>query len=236
MVEAAPARNGILLNKPTVLRSGEWLFPVSVWQQPARASIAPPFRHDLGAEVGANVWITKDRGGTFSMLGQAQLERRIFDEHMLVERRDGQLWMLVRTLDGISGSTSTDRGKTWTAGKPSGIPHVNSRFFIRRLTSGSLLLVTHNPPDGKTRSHLTAHVSDDDGKTWIGGLLIDERVGVSYPDGVQAPDGVISVIYDFARTREKQILMATFTEEDVRHGQWTSKSARQRVLVNQAKR
>ncbi len=39
---------------------------------------------------------------------------------------------------------------------------------------------------GKNRSHLTAWLSEDDGKTWRGGLMLDERATVSYPDGFQA--------------------------------------------------
>lgn len=64
--------------------------------------------------------------------------------------------------------------------------------------------------------------------------MIDERAGISYPDGTQTPDGTIYLIYDFSRTREKQILMATFTEDDVAAGKWSSPKARQRVQVNQA--
>ena len=153
---------------------------------------------------------------------------------MVVERKDSTLWMLVRAAYGIGESESADRGKMWSQGRESTIPHVNSRFFIRRLNSGKLLLVTHEPADKKSRSHLTARLSDDDGKTWRGGLLLDERPGVSYPDGVQAPDGTLYVIYDYQRTGEKQILLATFTEADVAAAKWTSPEARQRVLVNQA--
>jgi predicted neuraminidase len=226
--------NGIMLNKPTVLRSGEWLLPVSVWERPADARTDMEHRHDLGRENGANVHISRDKGATWALQGQAFVPKRVFDEHMLVERRDGSLWMLARAAYGIGESESADRGKTWAAGRESAISHVNSRFFIRRLNSGNLLLVTHEPPNGKTRSHLIAHLSDDDGKTWRGGLMIDERTGVSYPDGVQAPDGLIYVIYDRSRTGDREILMAAFTEDDVAKGQWQSPRARQRVLINQA--
>ncbi len=110
----------------------------------------------------------------------------------------------------------------------------SARFFLRRLRSGNLLLVRHAPPDGKTRSHLAAYLSEDDGATWIGGLTIDERPGVSYPDGVETDDGRIYVIYDFQRYRDKEVLMAVFTEEDVRAGGFVSSAARERVLVNKA--
>jgi len=41
---------------------------------------------------------------------------------------------------------------------------------------------------------------------------------VTYPDGVQAPDGTIYVVYDHNRTPDGVVLMATFTEDDVRAG------------------
>jgi predicted neuraminidase len=233
---SAPRRiaNGIMMNKPTVLTTGEWLLPVAVWKRNASGLKNMAYAHNLAAETGANVLSSTNKGATWNLRIGAQVPKRVFDEHMIVERRDGSLWTLVRTEYGIGESVSTDHGKTWTEGQPSGIPHVNSRFFIRRLASGKLLLVHHEPPDKKTRSHLIAHLSDDDGKTWRGGLMLDERAGVSYPDGVQAPDGTIYVIYDFARTTEKQILMAIFTEDDVAAGKWSSPRARQRVVINQA--
>lgn len=233
---SAPRRiaNGIMMNKPTVLGTGQWLAPAAVWQRKAVDRIEPEFRHDLPEENAANVILSTDEGRTWSRLGGAIVPQRVFDEHMIVERGDGSLWMLVRTSYGIGQSHSSDGGRTWSEGQRSGIPHVNARFFIRRLASGKLLLVTHEPPDGKSRSHLVARLSADDGRTWQGGLLIDDRAGISYPDGVEAPDGTIYLIYDYSRTGAKQILMATFTEDDVARGAWHSDRARRRVLINQA--
>jgi hypothetical protein len=233
---SAPRRlcDGIMMNKPTVLSTGEWLLPAAVWASAATERTDPAYRHDLGSRRGANVIVSPDRGLTWALLGQAIVPERTCDEHMIVERRDGSLWMLVRAAYGIGESISTDRGRTWCPGRRSGIRHVNSRFHIRRLASGRLLLVTHDPPDGKARSHLIARLSDDDGRTWRGGLVVDERLGVSYPDGVQSPDGMIYLVYDYARRADKTILMATFTEEDVLQGAWISDGARQRMVVNQA--
>lgn len=231
---SAPRRlgDGIMMNKPTVLSNGDWLLPASIWERASKTE--KTYRHDLYDQSGANALVSKDQGKTWAFLGRALVPNRVFDEHSIIERRDGSLWVLVRAAYGIGESFSQDQGRTWEPGRRSTIPNVNSRFFIRRLASGRLLVVTHQPPDGKTRSHLVAHLSDDDGKTWRGGLMIDDRPGVSYPDGVQAPDGTIYLIYDFERTKSKQILMATFTEADVDQGDWTSPKARQRVLVNQA--
>jgi len=98
-----------------------------------------------------------------------------------------------------------------------------------------LLLVKHGPIEKAIgRSHLTAFLSKDDGRTWSGGLLLDERSGVSYPDGVQAEDGTIRIIYDYSRREAKEILMARFTEEDVLQGKLVSDKSALGMLVNKA--
>lgn len=230
---SAPRRlsDGIMMNKPTALTTGEWLLPVSVWAEAPGSGTRAEYRVDLGPLKGANVFRTQDMGRTVTRLGQTRAVDSIFDEHSVVERRDGTLWMLLRTRSGIAESVSTDRGLTWTPATPSPIPHVNSRFFIRRLRSGNLLLVRHDSPDRKTRSHLKAYLSSDDGRTWTGGLLLDERTGVSYPDGVEDKDGVIRIIYDHDRRGDREILMAVFREDDVRNAT-PGAGTRLRVLVN----
>jgi hypothetical protein len=45
--------------------------------------------------------------------------------------------------------------------------------------------------------------------------MLDERTGVSYPDGFQAPDGSIYIPYDRNRATDGEILFAKFTEEDI---------------------
>jgi hypothetical protein len=77
-----------------------------------------------------------------------------------------------------------------------------------------------------------AFISDDDGVTWQGGLMIDERDDVTYPDGIQSTDGTIYLVYDFHRTPEGAILMATFREEDVRAGKPVSNSVRLRMMID----
>ena len=81
---------------------------------------------------------------------------------------------------------------------------------------------------------MTALLSDDDGRTWTGGLTLDERKNVSYPDGIQGRDGVIRVVYDRERFTEREILMAAFREEDVRAGKCVSADTRLKVIVNRA--
>lgn len=217
---SAPRRigDGIMLNKPTVLADGDWLLTSSVWK----------------AENSIKVYASADQGRTFQLRGTAHIEQAAWrgpDEPMIVQRKDGSLWMMVRCR-GLAETISHDRGKTWTPVERIDLPHPTSRFFLRRLASGSLLLVKHGPLDDRTgREKLMAFVSDDDGKSWQGGLMIDEREKVTYPDGVQAQDGTIYVIYDYNRTPDGAVLMATFTERDVRAAQPVSDRVRTRIEI-----
>jgi hypothetical protein len=188
---------------------------------------------DIGEEKGSNVYSTRDGLRTLERVGQAQIQDSRFDEHMIAERSDGSLLMYVRAVYGIGQAISTDRGRTWSDGEKAPAQHINSRFFLRRLKSGRLLLVHNASPDRKTRSHLTASLSEDGGASWKGGLLLDDRNQVAYPDGVQAEDGRIYITYDRERTRAKEILMAVFTEDDVLRGSPSSDS-RLRVVIDRA--
>lgn len=213
---------GVMINKPIVTKNGEWLMPAAIWQQ----------------DDSCRVMVSKDQGRTWALRGAANVpkDRRNCDEPMLVERQDGSLWLLVRTSrHGIGDSISTDAGRTWTEVKDH-LQQTTSRFHIQRLASGNLLLIKHNGIDERARgrNHLTAYLSADDGKSWKGGLLLDARDTVSYPDATQAPDGTIYVIYDWNRADEKHILLTTFTEADVLAGKYQSSKARQRVLINHA--
>ena len=211
--------DGIMLNKPTVLSNGDWLFTSSVWK----------------ADHSIKVYATADQGKTFALRGTANVlppETRGPDEPMIVQRRDGLLWMLVRRR-GIAETFSQDGGKTWSPVTQTSLPHPTARFFLRRLNSGALLLVKHGLLDERTRREkLMAFVSDDDGRTWQGGLMLDEREKVTYPDGVQAPDGTIYIVYDYKRTPNGEVLMATFTEDDVRASKPVSDKTRLRGEVS----
>jgi hypothetical protein len=211
--------DGIMLNKPTVLANGDWLFTSSVWK----------------ADNSIKVYASADQGETFALRGTANIEAvasRGPDEPMIVERKDGTLWMMVRCR-GLAETISKDKGRTWTPVEKLAIPHCTSRFFLRRLQSGALLLIKHGGIQEKAkREKLTAFISDDDGKSWQGGLMLDERDDVTYPDGVQADDGTIRVIYDHQRTPVGEVLMATFGEEDVRAAKPVTDKVRLRELIS----
>ena len=62
---------------------------------------------------------------------------------------------------------------------------------------------------------MMAFISKDDGATWSKGLLLDQRINVSYPDGQQTADGTIYITYDRSRTGDQEIWLTHFTEDDI---------------------
>lgn len=225
-----------LLTTPTVLRDGAWIFPTGCWKDYGSSRRKNPSRPI----------ISRDGGKTFSLGGPLHGEtRNDFDEYMIAEKNNGDLVALNRHKTSFLQCESNDCGQTWTKQELNGIPHTNSRFVFMRLRSGKWLLVKHGSLESvsnaleskhtgnRGRSHLTAFVSADEGKSWTGGLMLDERP-CSYPYGYQADDGTVYVSYERNRWDNPEILMARFTEADVLAGKVVSKDTHLRVLVNKA--
>lgn len=220
-----------LLTTPTVLADGTWIFPTGCWNR--RGSPSRPL-------------ISRDHGQTFELGGELQADRNPdFDEYMIVQRTDRTLVIFNRHPESFLQCESTDGGLSWTRQQPNGIRHTNSRFVFMKLHSGNWLLVKHGSldtlseareekfPENKGRSHLTAYLSCDEGRTWKGGLLLDERE-CSYPFGSQADDGTVYISYERSRWNQPEILMARFQEEDILAGRAVSGRVSLRVLVNKA--
>ncbi|MCG6156476.1 family 16 glycoside hydrolase [Rubinisphaera margarita] len=226
--------HGVTLNKPTVLSNGEWMLPISLDQRNGFGPFKDCFR-ELDPFRGANVFVSSDKGETWERRGCVRFPNPDWHEHMIVEREDGSLWMLARTAKGIMQSESTDLGATWSEPTvPSGIAQPNARFHVRRLASGRLLLIKHGDKidSHQGRVQLSAWLSEDDGRSWDGGLVIDERRGISYPDGFQAPDGTIYISYDRNRAKDGEILLARFTEQDILAGKLTSEDSKLKMLIS----
>lgn len=237
---SAPVRidDGIMMNKPVALSDGSWAFPISVWQCAVE-------RHPEGPAVaGSKMYRSTDGGKTISFQGMTLVPHApSFDEHSILELRDGRLWMVMRTTYGNAESFSADGGKTWTTPWPSKIKGPCSRIFLLRLQSGRLLLVNNleepqqkaGPTGWKPRRQMIAWLSDDEGKSWYGRLMLDERDDVSYPDGAQAADGTIYVTYDRDRHGMGEILVARFREEDVAGGGCVTSDARLKLVSNRTR-
>lgn len=208
--------NGIMLNKPTVV-GDRWLMPCALWDKWTSQY------HCLPEENYSNVYVSTDRGEHFSLLSHAEDPERFIDEHMIAQLNDGRLLMLIRRKKGIGAAWSTDRGNTWSVPVDSGLGGPCSRFFLRKLSDGKLLLVNHW--NYEKRNNLTAMLSEDDGATWKGFLLLDGRPDVSYPDGVEDADGNLYLIHDRERRGAKELLVSKVTQADILAGRLVSEGS-----------
>lgn len=236
----------VMMNKPTVLTSGESIFPIAVWGPDANACcLLPPRESDINAEeTGAFAYKYECVDGEMRFVklgGAVPAVGRSFDEHQILEMSDGTLSMFIRTVYGIGVSHSYDGGNTWSEVEDSGLGGPNSRFFIGRLKSGRVLLINHHNFTG--RNNLTALLSEDDGKTWRYSLLLDGRNTVSYPDAKEADDGFIYVTYDRERggfkksfdeamASAREVLFAKITEEDIIAGKLVSVGSKTKVVIS----
>lgn len=216
------------MNKPTVLSTGEWLMPVTHAAQTIHGWFAGPAQLQ-------GVGISCDQGRTWTLHGAVEAPNWAL-ENMIMERRDGTLVMHIRTGAGVIWqSRSADRGLTWSAGEPTAIANPGSRFFIRALPDGDWLLI--NSPDPTRRTGIAASLSSDEGATWRGQLLLDDRDAVSYPDAAFAADGTIYAVHDRERRGQGETLLSVFRKEDVLATQallptsWNPKRAGDRVLA-----
>ncbi|MBN9297984.1 MAG: exo-alpha-sialidase [Filimonas sp.] len=214
-----PARrlfDGVMMNKPVYLSSlNDILYPVSLWNTPP----TPP------SKTGTFIYksdVTANTPQFNSMIMYSSLKVpdniRTFDEHQLVETNiPGHVLCFVRTKVGIYSCTSMDYGRTWSKLEPFksvGLT-ADSRFHIKRLASGNLILILNN---NLSRSNMTVFMSTDNCLTWKYKLVVDTRDNTSYPDATQTSDGTIHMVYDWERYGNKSIYYARFNEDIIKSG------------------
>jgi len=216
--------HGHAVNKPIVGSDQSWYLPISLWLYPTDDLLGEFFPctvpNQLEDQRGVHIFSTSDQGQSWQQRGFTKVPREnwSFNEPNLFECRDGSFKMYLRTAKGLAESVSFDRCQSWSEPAGSNLRHPPSRIFVQKLHSGRVLMIKHAAPDHQSelkREKLIAILSDDDGKSWYGNFSIDERFGVSYPDGFETPDGKIYVAYD--RNRQNgEFLFACFTEKDIR--------------------
>ncbi|MBQ9501282.1 MAG: exo-alpha-sialidase [Lentisphaeria bacterium] len=196
---------GFLRTQPTVLSDGTWVMCA----------------YDRSSEYLCYAR-SRDMGETWERCRAAKRLSDTFDETMILERSDHTLLMFARDEKPLLVRTeSADlAGTSWKPAEYTFLLSGCSRFYLRRLKSGRVLLIRND--SSRARTDLVAELSEDDGETWKYRLPLDPGSfplrSVSYPDAVETPDGRILVIYDSGRRTFKEIRMAQITEEDIMAG------------------
>ncbi len=182
------------LNRPTLLSEGRMVLPVVFLQDPTE-----PGQWYFRRPQTLGCAISDDDGESWRPSGRAEPPDSWGNENMIVELRDGRLWMLARSRTGhLWQCFSDDEGESWSEVMPSAIPNCSARFFVGRLASGRLLLI-NNPEPG--RDPMVASLSDDEGATWAPFAEMMSGATIAYPDAVQDAGGLIHCVVDVDRRR-----------------------------------
>ena len=136
-------------------------------------------------------------------------------EPTFVQRRDGTLWMLIRTnWDRFWEAISDDDGLSWRIIRPSSIEASTSPGYLARLQSGRLLLAWNRLyPEGADgylrrsgqlsedeaswqREELSVAVSEDEGRSWSAPRVIarEKDAWISYPYVFEPTPGLLWVM------------------------------------------
>ena len=233
--------NGIMNTKPIITQDGEWLFPVyrpdAKWAQ-GSPKIKDTYINWLPEDMGVSVYSSKDHGKTFERIAsKIRFPYSVFDEPCMVERSDGSLMMWIRGMNCVGQTFSYDGGHTWTV--PTQNPKMNlpnTHFHMGKLKSGNILLLANYRADMFSyfggRNNLTALISKDDGATWEGFLMIDEREGSEQPDFTEGEDGYIYISYGRAPQYAGELLLAIVTEEDILAGELVNPNSKLRIVAH----
>ena len=211
---------GFLRTQPTVLANGDWVMCA----------------YDRSSEYLCYAR-SRDEGRSWERCRAAKRLTNTFDETMILERRDGSLLMFARDAKPLLVRTESadPAGTVWKPADYTSLLSGCSRFYLRRLRSGRVLLIRN---DAVGRVNLVAALSEDDGETWKYTLMLDAGDppfrSVSYPDAVETPDGGILIVYDSGRTTFKEIRMARITEEDIMAGRLADYSSYRARIISKA--
>ncbi len=190
----APRRigSGICSSVPVQTEGGSWLLPVS------------------DGKGTAQLLQSADRGNSWTPVSSVTPPSKVpIDvQPTLIQTPDGlDLYLRSAGFGWSWRSASRDQGKTWSA-PVYNIPVPDQRFAEIRLSDGRLLVVKN----GRLGQHLYklpdalyAFLSDDNGETWYGSLVLESGVEASGPVATELPGGGILIAYNYAKAEQREI-------------------------------
>ena len=199
-------------NKPIVLASGEYLFPL--YKETGNdTEFIPPDTRSVFLKYLPKTREWQEAGSIRSAKGNLQPG--------VVEIAPGKLVAYCRrgggygpTKDGwLVRSESSDGGQTWTEGVNSSFRNPHSAIELLKLRNGHLLMVYNDSMSA--RSPLTAAVSEDNDGSWTRRRnLAEGKASFAYPSAIEGQDGRIHLVY--TTDERKTLEYMTFSPADIR--------------------
>jgi predicted neuraminidase len=149
---------------------------------------------------------TADEGRTWSRTAPLNDGRAVEAiQPSLLLHPDGRIQALGRSRQGfLWTSWSADRGRTWSPLVLTGLPNPNSGTDAVSLRDGRHVLVYNPVRSGRTP--LVAAVSAD-GRSWAtAAVLADGEGEFSYPAVIQAPDGLVHIVFTWQRRSLRHVV------------------------------
>ena len=198
---------GPVKNKPLQLPRGELLCPTST--------------EHAGWQV--HFELTPDLGKTWTRVGPINTGKDLgIIQPALLTHPGGKIQALMRTrgVGLIAETWSSDGGRNWSEPALIKLPNPNSGIDAVTLKDGRHLLVYNHTAKGRTP--LNVAVSKD-GKAWHAALVLESEPGeYSYPNVIQADDGLVHVTYTSKRRLIKHAVVdpAKLRTREIVDGRW----------------
>lgn len=156
--------------------------------------IIPQWRHATVTFVSDDLGKTWQRGGVLDY-GVGTNDHAGSIEGAVIERKDGTLYMLLRTASGWLWEATSRDGVKWEGLKQSQIPSVTSCAQLGRLADGRIVLLWNAPPrhlpaSRISRTELSLAFSEDECATWSKPVVVAAH---------SAPNGWIAYPYLYER-------------------------------------
>ena len=167
------------LNSVIQMRSGRIILPFSYMTKRTWAERGEGFdQYTYMGTFNSTVLYSSDYGDTWHV-SPSHLKVTAPDlgtygaiEPVVVERKDGRVWMLLRTQHGRFFESLSEDGITWSTPKPTSILSSDSPAGLTRLDDGRIVMFWNNclrfPYAYGGRHVMHGAVSSDDGKSWRG--------------------------------------------------------------------
>ena len=191
---------GCVSASPVSAPDGTLYLPAALWGPRCideRFSDAHP---ELDARRGSLIYRSTDGGITWTAGATLNVPERLFAHYnnpRIFVSADGTINMVSRSCDSgfLYQAQSSDKGATWSFPRKF-VQNTHAEFALSRLNDGRLILVKNFKIDARQfygERELYAFLSEDEGRSWYGGLRLSGEPFVGQPVVFQRKDGEIFI-------------------------------------------